>query len=118
MLANSTVNIGYNFFIKQCDGDGNITTTYFDPDTDSVIINILNNAKTKLRTLDISSFTQIGEVVGKNYNIKFIPQLYDTYIEIVYTKDSDLYRDLLKISVNNSGETITECENNNFFFRS
>lgn len=118
MLANSTVNIGYNFFIKQCDGDGNITTTYFNPDVDSVEINILNSSKNKLRTLDISSFTHIGSIVGKNYNIKFIPQLYDSYVEITYTKDADIYRDLLKITVVNSGESITECENNNFFFRS
>lgn len=118
MLANSTTNIGYNFFIKQCDGDGNITTTYFDPEADSVEINILNSSKVKIRTLESSAFTHIGSVVGKNYNIKFIPQLYDTYIEITYLKDSDSYRDLLKITVTNSGETITECENNNFFFRS
>lgn len=118
MLANSTTNIGYNFFIKQCDGDGNVITTYFDPDENSVEINILNNAKVKIRTLDVSAFTHIGTVVGKNYNIKFIPELYDSYIEITYTKDSDAYRDLLKINVTNSGETITECDNNNFFFRS
>lgn len=119
MIAGSTRNIGYNFALTTYDESGNSTIVYFDPDSGSVQINILDGYENLIRNLDLSDFTHIGSVVGQNYNIKYVPALGDGFIEIKCTNNGDAYRDLLAVNVQDVGQSLPDgVQGDNFFIRS